>query len=249
VHADPARRTALFNRLEAATGFPMFLVALVFVVSYIALEVADPDATAGNVLEVVARGSWGLLALEFVAKLGLAPDRWRYLRGHWVEAATLAVPLVDAHRVVVLAIAGLRLWEEARTALRARTMAFLLALVFVSLSMGSLFLYIAERSAEGGLATYADALWLTVVTMATVGYGDLTPKTPQGRLVAATLMGIGVAVFGLLTARVAAFFVGPEERTREHAELLARLDRLETLVLQLQPGPAEGAPAASRVGQ
>eukprot|EP00069_Balaena_mysticetus_P008552 bmy_19736T0 len=45
--------------------------------------------------------------------------------------------------------------------------------------------------------TYADALWWGLITLATIGYGDKTPKTWEGRLIAATFSLIGVSFFAL----------------------------------------------------
>ena len=80
------------------------------------------------------------------------------------------------------------------------------------------------------IQTYADALWWAAATVTTVGYGDVFPKTPAGRGIAFLLMLIGISMFGVLTARVAALFVEASEEdhiARKLDEVLARLDRLE----------------------
>jgi voltage-gated potassium channel len=55
-------------------------------------------------------------------------------------------------------------------------------------------------------ATYGDSLWWAVVTVTTVGYGDMVPQTSQGRFVAVTLMIMGVALLGTVAASLASFF-------------------------------------------
>ncbi len=72
-----------------------------------------------------------------------------------------------------------------------------------------------------------------MTTITTVGYGDTYPVTPQGRGLAAVVMVIGIALFGIMTAAVAAYFVetASEEEEREQSEkldeILARLNVLE----------------------
>ena len=71
---------------------------------------------------------------------------------------------------------------------------------------GSLVAYYAEHPANPGFATVGDALWWGIVTLTTVGYGDIVPQTPTGRFAAVTIMITGVAVLGLLAGALASFF-------------------------------------------
>jgi len=71
---------------------------------------------------------------------------------------------------------------------------------------GSLVAYYAEHPANPGFATVGDALWWGIVTLTTVGYGDIVPQTPTGRFAAVTIMITGVAVLGLLAGSLASFF-------------------------------------------
>lgn len=54
---------------------------------------------------------------------------------------------------------------------------------------------------------FADWLWWSVVTVTTVGYGDITPASPVGRTIGILLMFFGIGVLSMLTAAIAGFFV------------------------------------------
>ena len=70
--------------------------------------------------------------------------------------------------------------------------------------------------------------------MTTVGYGDLYPVTPLGRVVAAALMVVGISLVGLVTATMASWFLAQRQRTEaETEELAARLARVEAKLDQL----------------
>ncbi len=78
--------------------------------------------------------------------------------------------------------------------------------------VGALVAYHAEHPVNHEFATYGDSLWWAIVTLTTVGYGDIVPITPTGRWVAVTIMITGVAVLGLLSGSLASFFRGGESR-------------------------------------
>lgn len=61
---------------------------------------------------------------------------------------------------------------------------------------------------------FQDALWWSFVTATTVGYGDLSPATNAGRIVASLLMLVGIGLIGSLTSSITSFFLHPvEEKT------------------------------------
>jgi voltage-gated potassium channel len=72
--------------------------------------------------------------------------------------------------------------------------------------LGSLVAYHAEHPTNPEFATVGDALWWGIVTLTTVGYGDIVPKTPAGRWAAVVIMITGIAVLGLLSGSLASFF-------------------------------------------
>lgn len=78
--------------------------------------------------------------------------------------------------------------------------------------VGALVAYHAEHPVNHEFATYGDSLWWAIVTLTTVGYGDIVPITPTGRWVAVMIMITGVAVLGLLSGSLASFFRGGESR-------------------------------------
>ncbi|MFT4542678.1 MAG: voltage-gated potassium channel [Planctomycetota bacterium] len=96
----------------------------------------------------------------------------------------------------------LRIWLEARPLL------FLGIAVIVLVVFGAASMLIFES--QNDIASMADALWYSFVTMTTVGYGDLYPKTDGGRFVGVILMLFGVGILGLFTGTMASLLV---ERT------------------------------------
>jgi len=66
--------------------------------------------------------------------------------------------------------------------------------------------YNAEHATNPGFATFGDALWWGIVTLTTVGYGDIVPKTSTGRVAGVFLMVTGIATLGIISGTLASFF-------------------------------------------
>jgi voltage-gated potassium channel len=117
--------------------------------------------------------------------------------------------------------------------------------------VGSLAVLEAERYAPGAtIRTFPEALWWTFVTIATVGFGDYTPMTATGRLIAFVLMIAGIGIIGVVTGTFGSWIVEEvsaetertTEITREEVEAVAaRLDRIERMLAEVHEEMHSGA--------
>jgi voltage-gated potassium channel len=87
--------------------------------------------------------------------------------------------------------------------------------------------------ASGEFGSLWDGIWWAVVTITTVGYGDIYPKTVEGRLIGIVVMAVGIAAASVLTATIASKFVR-DEREGETTEMLQILHRLEAEVQEIK---------------
>ncbi len=219
-----------YARAESILHWPMAGLALVFM-GVMAAEYAPgvPDGLR-RICGPLDWAIWGLFAVEYVLMLALARDRRLYVRTHVVEALAVALPALRVLRAfraarairllrpaAMLAV-GLRGLAELRVMAARRGVTATLGIAAIVLGVGAHLVQVAEVGANPGFSSYADALWWALVTATTVGYGDVLPVTALGRGIAAVFMVLGVGVFGVVTALVAAFFV-EREREDEDREL------------------------------
>ena len=99
---------------------------------------------------------------------------------------------------------------------------------------------VLERLIDPEFDTYGQALWFSVTTVTTVGYGDYIPETTAGKLVASALMLTGLGLIPLVTSVVVSILVSQrsrESREQEMHHLSVILERLDDLERKLaDPG-------------
>ena len=249
---DLAPRQALAERIEHASRLPMTLLSIVFLFAVAIPELIPVPPEVEELLEAVNWLIWAIFAFELGLMTYLAPDRRRYVREHWIDVLTVLVPFLRPVRVLRIVVVSARLWTEARVLIYQRTFSTVAMTSIVSALAAATLMYVVERGGDGPIQTYPDALWWAAATVTTVGYGDVFPKTAAGRGIAFLLMLIGISVFGVLTARVAAIFVEANEEEDRHGkkldEVLARLERLERELRTRPPAQDQAAPPLPRLG-
>ncbi len=182
---------------------------------------------------------------DFIYQIRTAENRMRYfLRIGWLDLLS-SLPFVGPLRWGRIAriarllrlVRGLRaarvLYAQASRATAGSAIATALTATFLVLFLSSLAIVQFEKEA-GTIKTAQDALWWAFVTMTTVGYGDLYPVTPAGRICAVVATVVGLATFGTFAGAIAAYLIGPsEEGDAGNREILQRLERIEALLDRL----------------
>jgi len=223
-----------FNTFVARHEVPWELTMAVLAVLYVVVGFATDDAPGGLVsnLAVVDLALTVIFVAEFGSRFLASYDRRRYLRGHWIDLVAL-IPAGRGLRLfrllrllrLVRAFAGFYrvLTHYERLARHGRLLGLFVAWLAVAV-ISATALYIAEAGVNENIQTPLDALWWGVVTLTTVGYGDVFPVTPEGRLAGGALMIVGITLFAAITGTITSFLV-----TEEASEQAVRDDIPNTL--------------------
>ncbi|HEU0233865.1 MAG TPA: ion channel [Gallionella sp.] len=242
-HEHPAARLWA-KRLE----WPMLLVALWIPVQWYLEE----TQAIGPILSRVADWLiWLAFVIETTLLSALVRNRREYLLRNWMNLViiigglpivwqyTPLVGLMRSMRLVLVVVLLARLSRNVRKLLSRHQLGTTLVVAFVTMVLSGIIVSRIDPS----IGTIWDGMWWAWVTMATVGYGDVVPHNAAGRLFGSLLILFGVVLISMLTANLAAFFIGGDvekmeqeekEADRLLKEISARLARIERL-LEEQP--------------
>ena len=171
---------------------------------------------------------WGftlIFAVEYVLRLMITSQPWRYARSFYgivdflsILPAFLSLIVTDANVLVVVRLLRImrvfrvlklfRYWSEANILYRAlwlsrrKIMVFFFFVLVLALVFGAI-MYVVE-GAEAGFTSIPKSIYWTIVTITTVGYGDIIPVTPLGQFIAAMAMLVGYSIIAIPTGIVTA---------------------------------------------
>lgn len=195
-------RTTREAAWERRTELPLFYASLVFTASYAVRVLATG---ASEVLRDVALSltglTWACFIADYLVRLVLSRRRpLAFVGRHWLDTLIVLLPQLRPLRVVKLHDAVQAKTNHPRRELHVRVITYAgLAGLLLGFS-GALAVFDQERGAPGAsIRTFGDSVWWVCTTLTTVGYGDVVPVTPVGRLIAAGLMLCGLALLGAVT--------------------------------------------------
>lgn len=219
------------ERHEVAWELTFAALAIVFVVLGF---VEPPDARSLDTIIAIEWALTGVFAAEFALRLWAAPHRRVHFKAHWIDLISLVPPTRWLRPFRLLRL--LRLVRSFAGIARAvghlerlgshRGLVWLSAAWLGVTVLASIGLYSAEHGVNEAIAEPLDAVWWAVVTLSTVGYGDVYPTTPEGRVAAMALMILGIALYSAITAAVTSYFISQGGTSDS---LVGNLERLEGL--------------------
>jgi voltage-gated potassium channel len=184
---------------------------------------ADLTGTQARVVAGANIAVWLAFAADYLVRLYLALDRKQYVRRNILDLFIVVLPFLRPLRALRL-LRLLRLGVVGGLVFRrggsfhARVSSYVGTSAIVVIVLAALAMYDVERRSDSAnIHSLPDALWWASTTVTTVGYGDRYPTTTAGRFIAIALMVVGIALLGVITATVAAWFVGRLQPVQEAA--------------------------------
>ena len=184
-----------------------------------------------------------IFIVEYVTKLLVAGNRFHYIRTTWIDLLAI-LPIFRVFRLVrtlrflkmLRLIRAMRMetvldnqvvQDKTNFSLQGETAVIFTYLLF-SIIFGAVGVLVFERGAGSGFNHLGDGLWWCLVTITTVGYGDISPKTVGGQFVAVVIMFIGLSFYALLTGTISTILI---ERAQKHGEKTMEIKMLENHII------------------
>lgn len=218
----------------------MLALALGYVIAFIIGNLPGVSSDVRQDASTVQTLIVGAFAAELVVKVAVADSRFEYLRTHWLDVIIVLVPFLRPLRLLVVLPFLARAMVGLNRVMSSFRGIYVLVVGLLTVFTGAGLVVIFERHADGPIRSFGDALWWAITTITTVGYGDTYPVTSQGQAVAVVIMIVGITLFGLLTAGIAAYFVEDtsSEEVRKQGDqtelILKKLEILEKAIEELK---------------
>ncbi len=188
---------------------------------YVVMAFIEDEVQPGlNAPTIVVLGVAAIFLAEFSIRLWDAPSRIAYLRLHWLDAIT-CIPMIGALRVLRFArlLRFVRIAALMRAFLFGRhagadglgTSGWLLGPTLIIFWSASAYgFWMVEHVKNVDITSYGDALYLSFLTATTLGYGDVRPVTPEGKIIAGLVIFAAIGLVGFASAQLTAYWLGQE---------------------------------------
>ncbi len=212
-------------------------ISLAFLAVYAWLVLAQPTGLARQIGNRALDAIWLVFVVEYLTRLWTAERRARWFLTHLHEFAVVALPMFRPLRALrLLTLIGV-IHRTLGGTLRGRVVIYTVGSTILLVLVASLAMLDTERYAPAAtITTFPDALWWAMETVTTVGYGDRTPVTTDGHLIAVALMVGGIALLGIVTATFASWLVDQISEQDDASQQVTRahIDGLTAEIAQLR---------------
>lgn len=205
------------QRIEDLFEVPMLFVTLFLVVTLSApLFISLPPAWV-QALAVLNLTIWFMFYVELFVKLYVAKSKLAALKRNWSLVVIAIAPLFISLRLMRLSrliglVRFLRLQQSLSRLRRGireivYNIEYILLTFLVFIVITAFIMWQVEVHFDGSITSLADALWWAVITITTIGYGDVVPASPAGKVLGAIVSLLGTILFMIFVARVTTLFV------------------------------------------
>ncbi len=162
---------------------------------------------------------WGIFFVDYFIRFFAAERKWPFVKSHPLELIAI-IPLDAIYQVArfFMFFRMLKLWgilprflKPVYAVLKTNGLEKLLIFALVLIFLVPIPMILIEPQ----IINYTDAIWWAIVTITTVGYGDITPETGIGRLLAAILMFVGIGIIGTFTSAISTYFASRRRAVEE----------------------------------
>ncbi|RDH79877.1 ion transporter [Mycolicibacterium moriokaense] len=224
------------RRWERRTEWPLAAIAVIFLAIYSVEVLLQPPSHVRTTLEIVNSVLYLAFVCDYFVRLSLARRKVRWFFTHLLDLAIVALPFLRPLRLLRLLVLVKVMQHAVGVAIRGRVVLYTACSAVLLIYVASLAVLEAERgNPASDIQSFGEAVWWSITTVTTVGYGDFAPVTDTGRVIAVLLMIGGISLLGVVTGTLASWIVQrvSEEDDENQAATRAQINALRADVQRL----------------
>ena len=206
IKAPRAKREAWLLKYEKATSPTLSSLALVYLFTFSLQSILYQPAETWYIwFTWFGYFLWLLFAVDLLYRFLLADGKKSFFFQNWLDTITVVIPALRVLRVLRAFTANGIIAKKGGSFFSGGAVASAIVGVVLIGWVGALAVLNAERTvSDSNIKTFGEAIWWMFETLTTVGYGDYTPVTVAGRVVAVSIMLLGISLLGVVSASLAA---------------------------------------------
>ena len=204
----------------------MAMLALIVVFILVAEIAVDLDSAAIRLFKLLDIFIWVIFCVDYFIRLFISKDKKKYLKRNVVDLLSI-LPLNSVFKTlrVIKIVRIVKITKLFRIVifigkfkvrinkfLKTNNFNYVIYLTTATIFIGAVGISILENM------NFGNALWWSFVTTTTVGYGDISPATTSGRIIAVILMLVGIGFIGMLTGTISTFFLQNKSENDSYKE-------------------------------
>jgi voltage-gated potassium channel len=222
----------------------MAMLSLIVVIILIIDMSYNLPKSLSNIFIIIDNIVLIIFSIDYFTRLVIAKDRVYFLKNNIIDLIAI-IPFSYAFQAIrILRLSRLlkfvKIFRSISLLLKFRNhidrflktnnFNYIIGITLSTLFLGTIGIHFAEGISVG------NALWWSFVTITTVGYGDISPVTPIGRIIAGILMLVGIGFLSMLTGTIATFFLSKNSstsyKTQTIEDIKTRLDNFDELNIE-----------------
>ncbi|WP_026881094.1 potassium channel family protein [Clostridium akagii] len=217
----------MFKNKKLIYDIVMALLSLVVII----MLIIDSSYTLSNkitdIFDIIDNAVLIVFSIDYFTRLILSKNKKAFFKSNIIDLITIIpfnsifqaakilrlartlkfTKLFKTLKILRSAVFLLKIRKHIDDFLKTNNFHYVIWFTLTALFVGTLGIHFAEG------ISYGNALWWSFVTLTTVGYGDISPATPIGRIIASILMLVGIGFLGMLTGTISVFFLRKNTNT------------------------------------
>lgn len=209
--------------------YEIFIAILSLIACAIILVQLTLNLSGGTayILDISDNIIWVIFVIDYTVRLILSEDKLRFIKNNKIDLISIlpfnamfqslrifkfarVLKLAKLFKLIRFVVLIYKFKHRAGKFLKTNNFQYILIITVVTVFLGAFGISIAESK------TFSDSIWWSFVTTTTVGYGDISPATNIGRIIASILMLVGIGFVGMLTGSIATYFLNDKKKEQSY---------------------------------